>query len=238
MKKLDEQSIRNFVYYDSWKSIQPNSLGIALWYGWPFALFGCFFCGVILGGVYLFLGACMVFVTLIYVTLSFVLKRKMNSSLKAGLFCNSILSVYSALLFLLLSLILIIMANPSMLVCTALVILYLLSISIYFYLVTRMMIKGSTRTTFPGKVAAASVGGCVVGTALAQTFLSEANQDTALSLTYLCFFILTLIFSFGFINIPKLYLCIKYDVPDIIFAKKKATKKKARKKLPEQSEEN
>lgn len=230
MKKTNEEGIENLVYYGSGTAIRPDSLWVALLCAGIFSLIG-FGYGILLGGRCLVLGLLMVTLTAAYAVLSAVLKRKLKPSLKNDILCNCAASVFSAVSFFLFGLLFFIMSDPTLLHYLVLAATYLLAFALYFLFAVKAIWKGSSskRGSRTNKAAAYSVLGYVVGSVVARAFLPDVGQNTALFVAYSCSFLVSIIFSWGFINIPKYYLCVKYSVPDIVYEPKKKARNASKK---------
>jgi hypothetical protein len=212
----ERERVERFVLHASERAIQPDSLSIVNYYSW-FLSFIAVVYGVLLGGVYLAIALFLVVLSVVYVPISEVLKRRLRQSLTAGFICNSLVSVFTLVFFAALGLLFFIMQSPSLVQWFLLVITYALLLLVYYFLIMRSIRKDmyEKAKARPNNAAAAAAIGASIGMITVQAFFSDIDVDLVLGIVSSTWFLLSLVFSLGTVNILKYYYCKKYGFEEV-----------------------
>jgi len=213
---VDIENIRQFVLYSSEKSITKKQM-IECIFAFVFLSFIGAIYGFIAGGIKAILSLFIVIATIVHATIIMILSNKKQMDFKTKFLFNGIISVFGAVIFFLLTLLFIQFLNTTVLFLVFIVGIYITIILVYFYITIQSVkngVYGSKNEVQKKNAKIYSILGGTLGIYVARLFFHGVEQQIVLNIAIVCFFFLSIVFSFGTINFLKYHYTKKFELTE------------------------
>lgn len=209
-------SIKEFVEYGS-KRLLPIDVLVQMIFTFVFFSFISTVYGVICKGVVLYISIVIDCLTLFYIIGVALLKKKKNTIKPRDKFkIAGIFSMFSSAYFILFANLIFSLSINSSLQHRLILIFGLIFILLIYFVVTIYWINKekfkNKKKVKKDNVVLFSLLGSITGVSIARILFANLNQEAIINIAVLCFFIISMFFSFGAVNLFKYYLIKKYNI--------------------------